>query len=126
MNLSDLKPGESGIISAVAGEKALRRHLLDMGLTPHTKVMLRKVAPLGDPLELTLRGYELTLRKDDAEKVELFKTENPFTCTSCSASGCPYCSGALKNSSCPANSASAAGATPNARGTFFSSKAAQK
>lgn len=119
MNLSELKPGESGIISAVAGEKALRRHLLDMGLTPHTKVMLRKVAPLGDPLELTLRGYELTLRKDDAEKIELFKTEDPYKCTSCSAAGCPYCSGTLKNASCPTSSTSNTGASSN-------TKAAQK
>lgn len=67
MTLSELKIGSSGIITAVGGDGALRRRLLDMGLTPKTKVMVRKVAPLGDPIELFLRGYELTLRKEDAK-----------------------------------------------------------
>ncbi|MGI6733405.1 MAG: FeoA family protein [Anaerovoracaceae bacterium] len=64
-----LKPGEKGRIVAVGGERALRRHLLDMGLTPNTIVMVRKVAPLGDPIELYLRNFELTLRKEDAKKI---------------------------------------------------------
>jgi ferrous iron transport protein A len=71
MNLSQLKPGESGIIAAVGGEGALRRRLLDMGLTPGTRVAVRKVAPFGDPLELHLRGYELTLRGDDARIIKM-------------------------------------------------------
>ncbi len=71
MTLSDLKPGFSGIITAVGGGGALRRRLLDMGLTPKTKVMVRKVAPMGDPVELHLRGYELTIRRDDAAKIEI-------------------------------------------------------
>lgn len=50
---------------------ALRRRLLDMGLTPHTEVMVRKVAPMGDPIELHLRGYELTLRIEDAKNIEV-------------------------------------------------------
>jgi len=66
MGLNEMRPGESGIIERVEGEGALRRRLLDMGLTPGTRVSVRKVAPFGDPLELHLRGYELTLRGDDA------------------------------------------------------------
>jgi len=73
MNLNQLKPGESGIIDAVGGEGALRRRLLDMGLTPGTRVLVRKVAPFGDPLELFLRGYELTLRGDDARIIKMQK-----------------------------------------------------
>ena len=59
------------MITVVGGEGILRRRLLDMGLTPKTRVMVRKVAPMGDPIELYLRGYELTLRKDDAAKIEV-------------------------------------------------------
>lgn len=55
----------------MGGEGALRRRLLDMGLTPNTTVMVRKVAPLGDPIELNLRNYELTIRQDDAKKIEV-------------------------------------------------------
>lgn len=71
MTLNDLKIGRSGIITAVGGDGALRRRLLDMGLTPKTRVMVRKVAPLGDPIELHLRGYELTLRREDAKNIEI-------------------------------------------------------
>ncbi len=71
MTLDDLKIGRSGVITAVGGDGALRRRLLDMGLTPKTRVMVRKVAPLGDPIELHLRGYELTLRKEDAKNIEI-------------------------------------------------------
>ncbi len=71
MTLDLLKPGQSARILSVGGEKALRRHLLDMGLTPNTLVMVRKVAPLGDPLELNLRNFELTLRKDDARQIRI-------------------------------------------------------
>jgi ferrous iron transport protein A len=56
-------------IVQVKGQGALRRRLLDMGLTPHTEVMIRKVAPMGDPIEIQLRGYELTLRMDDAKNL---------------------------------------------------------
>ncbi len=73
INLSQLKPGESGTIETVGGEGALRRRLLDMGLTPGTCVSVRKVAPFGDPLELHLRGYELTLRGDDARSIKMRK-----------------------------------------------------
>lgn len=71
MTLNELAPGKSARIVSVGGEGALRCRLLDMGLTPKTTVMLRKVAPLGDPVELCLRGYELTLRLDDAKKIEV-------------------------------------------------------
>lgn len=71
MTLDKLKPGKSGIIQTVGGEGALRRRLLDMGLTPKTRVMVRKVAPMGDPIELFLRSYVLTIRKDDAANIEL-------------------------------------------------------
>mgnify|MGYP001127468677 CR=1 FL=1 len=75
MTLDLLEPGHSGIIATIGGEGALRRRLLAMGLTPNTKVTVRKVAPMGDPIELYLRGYVLTLRKDDAVKITL-KEEN--------------------------------------------------
>ena len=71
MTLDKLKTGSKGIIKSVGGEGALRRRLLDMGLTPNTTVMVRKVAPLGDPIELHLRSYELTIRQDDARKIEI-------------------------------------------------------
>ena len=71
MTLDQVKPGYGGIITAVGGEGALRHRLLDMGLTPKTQVMVRKVAPMGDPIELRLRGYELTLRLDDAREIAL-------------------------------------------------------
>ena len=63
--------GETGLIKKVAGEGRLRRRLLDMGVTPGATVYLRKKAPLGDPIEITIRGYELTLRKSEAELVSL-------------------------------------------------------
>ena len=74
MTLNELNIGESGIITLVGGEGALRRRLLDMGLTPKTKVMVRKVAPMGDPIEIHLRGYELKICIDDAKKIEVERT----------------------------------------------------
>ena len=71
MTLDSLKPGQGGVIGSVGGEGALRRRLLDMGLTPKTKVMVRKVAPMGDPIELYLRSYVLTIRREDAAKIEI-------------------------------------------------------
>ena len=67
--LKDLKPGEEGVVKRVSGDGAVRRRLFDMGVTPGAPVQMRKVAPLGDPMEVTLRGYELTLRKNEAENV---------------------------------------------------------
>ncbi len=71
MTLDTVKPGEGGVIEAVYGEGALRRRLLDMGLTPGTRVMVKKMAPMGDPIELSLRGYLLSIRKEDAAKINL-------------------------------------------------------
>ena len=71
MTLNELKPGESGVILTVGGEGELRNRFLDMGLIPKTKVTLRKVAPMGDPIEIQVRGYELTLRIDDAKNIEI-------------------------------------------------------
>ncbi len=67
--LSEFAIGESGIIKVVGGEGRIRRRLFDMGVTPGAEVYLRKRAPLGDPIEITLRNYELTLRKSEAENV---------------------------------------------------------
>ena len=69
MTLDELKVGESAVISAVGGEGALRCRLLDMGLTPRTSVTMQKIAPMGDPLEIQVRGYELTLRAEDIDEV---------------------------------------------------------
>ena len=71
MTLDILPIGESAVITAVGGQGGLRRRLLDMGLPPYTKVTVRKAAPLGDPIEITLRGYELTLWVEDARKIEI-------------------------------------------------------
>ena len=67
--LSEFKIGESGVIKIVNGEGAMRRRLFDMGVTPGAVVTLRRKAPFGDPLEIRLRGYELTLRKTEASCV---------------------------------------------------------
>ncbi len=69
--LDEFQIGETGQIKKVEGEGRIRRRLFDMGVTPGAKVYLRKKAPLGDPLEVTIRGYELTLRKDEAKYVYL-------------------------------------------------------
>ena len=69
MTLSELRPGQSAVISAVGGEGALRQHFLDMGVIPGAQVTLVKFAPMGDPMELTIHGYSLTLRVDDAKKI---------------------------------------------------------
>lgn len=73
MTLDQLKIGESGIITAVGGKGALRCRLLDMGIIPKTKVTLIKTAPMGDPIELHLRSYELTIRLEDAREIEINK-----------------------------------------------------
>ena len=69
--LRDVKIGESAVVKKLYGEGALRRRIMDMGITKGVTVKVRKTAPLGDPLELTVRGYELTLRKDDAGNIEV-------------------------------------------------------
>ena len=71
MTLKELPVGQSGMITAVGGEGVLRCRLLDMGLIPRTRVTLQKVAPMGDPIEIRVRGYELTLRVEEAKKIEI-------------------------------------------------------
>ena len=71
MTMDELRPGQSAWITSVGGDGALRHHLLDMGLTPKTEVVLQKVAPMGDPIQIALRGYELTLRLDEAKNIEI-------------------------------------------------------
>lgn len=91
MTLDELEIGKRAVIQSVGGEGAIRRRLLDLGLTPYTPVMVRRVAPLGDPIELYVRGYELTLRKSEAKEIEVMS----FEC-----SGCGKCYFGMKNR-CP-------------------------
>ena len=69
--LRNVKVGETATIVRLHGEGALKRRIMDMGLTRGTEVFVRKVAPLGDPMELTVRGYELSVRKGDAELIKV-------------------------------------------------------
>ena len=69
--LRDVKVGEKATIAKLHGDGALKRRIMDMGLTRGTEVFVRKVAPLGDPMELTVRGYELSVRRADAELIEV-------------------------------------------------------
>lgn len=69
--LRDVRVGESCTVSKLTGTGAVKRRIMDMGLTKGAKVYVRKVAPLGDPIECTVRGYELSLRKDEAQDVEV-------------------------------------------------------
>ena len=71
MTLAQLPAGKSGVISSIGGTGALRCRLLDMGLIPRTRVTVQKVAPMGDPIQIRLRDYELTIRKEDAENIQL-------------------------------------------------------
>lgn len=75
VSLDKLPAGKSGIITRVGGEGALRLHLLDMGLIPKTLVKTYKIAPLGDPVEIHLRGYSLTIRKEDAANITVEESE---------------------------------------------------
>lgn len=67
--LKELKPGDKAVIKSVTGEGAVKRRLMDMGVTRGAEVLVRKVAPLGDPIEVNVRGYELTFRKSEAENI---------------------------------------------------------
>ena len=69
--LKDVKVGETAVVVRLHGEGAVKRRIMDMGLTRGTEVHVRTVAPLGDPMELTVRGYELSVRKADAEMIEV-------------------------------------------------------
>ena len=70
--LSQAKIGESVVVLKLHGEGAVRRRIMDMGITKNVEVFIRKVAPLGDPIEVCVRGYELSLRKADAEMIEIY------------------------------------------------------
>ena len=69
--LRDVKVGQSAVVTKLNGEGATKRRIMDMGITKGTEIYVRKVAPLGDPIEVTVRGYELSLRKADAEMIEV-------------------------------------------------------
>lgn len=71
MTLDNLGVGKEAVITNVGGEGELRCRFLDMGIIPKTKVKVQKMAPMGDPIEIQLRGYELTIRKEDAQKIEV-------------------------------------------------------
>ena len=69
--LKDIRVGETAIVVKLHGEGAVRRRIMDMGITKNVEVFVRKMAPLGDPIEICVRGYELSLRKADAEMIEV-------------------------------------------------------
>ena len=69
--LKDIKVGQSARVVKLHGEGAVKRRIMDMGITKGVEITVRKVAPLGDPIELTVRGYELSIRKDDAALIEV-------------------------------------------------------
>ncbi|MEY8388618.1 FeoA family protein [Oscillospiraceae bacterium 38-13] len=69
--LKDIGPGETATVTRLRGEGPVKRRMMDMGITRGVEILVRKVAPLGDPMELNLRGYELSLRKADAEMIEV-------------------------------------------------------
>ncbi len=71
MTLREVKPGQDVVVTKITGEGAVKRRIMDMGITKGTPIHVRKVAPLGDPVELTVRGYELSIRRFDAEMVEV-------------------------------------------------------
>lgn len=69
--LKDVKVGQTAVVKKLNGEGAIKRRIMDMGITKGTEIYVRKLAPLGDPIELTVRGYELSIRKADAELIEI-------------------------------------------------------
>lgn len=71
--LKDLSPGQKGKVTSLGEKGAVRRRLMDMGITPGVEIQVVKVAPLGDPIEVNLRGYELSLRKDEANQIKINK-----------------------------------------------------
>ena len=71
VRLSDLKPGQTGTVVRVEGDKLIRRRMMDMGMVRGTDVLVKRVAPLGDPIEFVVRGYNLSLRKTEAQSIEV-------------------------------------------------------
>ena len=83
MTLKELQIGKSAVVDTVGGSGALRQHFLDMGLIPGVEVTLVKLAPMGDPMELRIHGYELTLRLDDAAQIGITPTVTPGKLPTC-------------------------------------------
>lgn len=71
MTLGELKPGQQGTVISVGSAGALKRRIMDMGITPGVEIKVVKIAPLGDPIEITVRGYELSLRKVEAQQIQM-------------------------------------------------------
>lgn len=71
MTLRELKPGQGGTVSSIGTKGMIKRRLMDMGVTPGAEIKVIKVAPLGDPIEVRIRGYELSLRKEEAEQIQI-------------------------------------------------------
>lgn len=71
MTLKDLKPGQQGIVEGIAATGSMKRRIMDMGITPGVEIRVIKAAPLGDPIEVNVRGYELSLRKEEAKQIEM-------------------------------------------------------
>ena len=71
MTLGDAKVGTTVVVTKIEGDGAYKRRIMDMGITKGSELYIRKVAPLGDPVEVTVRGYELSLRKEDAQMIEV-------------------------------------------------------
>ena len=71
MTLGDAKVGSTVVVTKIEGDSAYKRRIMDMGITKGSELYIRKVAPLGDPVEVTIRGYELSVRKDDAQNIEV-------------------------------------------------------
>lgn len=69
--LGDMSVGETAVVKKINGEGKVKRRIMDMGITKGTSIFIRKFAPLGDPIEITVRGYELSIRKDDAKLLEV-------------------------------------------------------
>ena len=71
MTLRDLKPGQQGVVVSIATTGSMKRRIMDMGITPGVEIKVVKVAPLGDPIEVNVRGYELSLRKEEAQEIDM-------------------------------------------------------
>jgi ferrous iron transport protein A len=74
--VNDLRPGEAGVVTGIGSSGALRRRIIDMGITPGAVVIMRKMAPFGDPIEINVRGYELSIRKSEAREISIEKQED--------------------------------------------------
>lgn len=75
VTLDMLKPGESGCVTAIRAQDIMKRHFLDMGITTGVRVTMQRIAPFGDPIAIYLRGYSLSLRREEAKKIELTRGE---------------------------------------------------